>query len=163
MNTAYILLGTNLGNKTENIQAAFKEISSRCGTIVRSSGLYETSPWGITEQSFFLNCVVQLDTSYAPEKLLELLLEIEQQMGRVRDIRWGERLIDLDILYFNNAIISSETLTLPHPELHNRRFTLVPLCEVAEHFIHPILHKTSRQLLENCSDDGIVTKTTTSL
>jgi 2-amino-4-hydroxy-6-hydroxymethyldihydropteridine diphosphokinase len=163
MNTAYILLGSNLGDKKDNLTKACEKISSVCGNISKRSSLYETSPWGYTEQSFFLNAVIELQTVYSPERLLELLLEIEIQLGRVRIQKWGERLIDLDILYYDQEIINSAHLKIPHPELHNRKFTLIPLCEIAPGYVHPLLQRTNAQLLEACKDDGIVTKSSISL
>jgi 2-amino-4-hydroxy-6-hydroxymethyldihydropteridine diphosphokinase len=159
MNTAYILLGTNLGDKITNIKTACGLIDLEAGKVVKSSGLYETSPWGNTDQSYFINQVIALETIHEAEKLLEILLEIEKKMGRVRMLKWGERIIDLDILYFNNSILSSERLTIPHPELHRRRFTLVPLCEIAAGYVHPMLQLTNQVLLDGCEDRGAVTKT----
>ncbi len=158
MNTAYILLGTNLGDKTANIKTACQKISSGCGTILQHSSLYETSPWGVTEQASFLNCALCLNTPYAPEILLQRLLDIEKEMGRIRIQQWGERLIDLDLLYFNREIIRTEQLTLPHPELQNRNFVLVPLCEIAPDYLHPVLGRSNQELLDNCPDEGTVTK-----
>lgn len=163
MNKVYILLGSNLGDRTANLKTACDKISSTCGNIILRSSLYETSPWGMPEQATFLNGVLLLETILSPEKLLEQLLRIEQQMGRVRIQKWGERLIDLDILYFNDIVLTSENLTIPHPELQNRNFTLVPLCEIAPEYLHPKLHKNTRQLLDESPDNGAVTKLSISL
>jgi 2-amino-4-hydroxy-6-hydroxymethyldihydropteridine diphosphokinase len=163
MNFAYILLGTNLGDKITNLKTASDKISSLCGNIIIRSGIYETSPWGITDQPSFLNQVIKIESKFTAEKLLENLLFIEKEMGRVRNIKWGERIIDLDILYFNDEIIVKENLKIPHPELHNRKFTLVPLNEIAADYKHPVLNVTNQQLLNRCTDKGIVTNISISL
>lgn len=163
MALSYILLGTNLGDKAANLAAALETIRSTCGKIVQHSSVYETAAWGVTDQPVFLNCVIEVATELGPEALLGTLLEIEKQMGRVRLQRWGERVIDLDVLYYDQLVLSSETLILPHPRLQERRFTLVPLCEIAAELVHPLLHKTSVQLLESCTDESLVTKVSISL
>jgi 2-amino-4-hydroxy-6-hydroxymethyldihydropteridine diphosphokinase len=158
MNFAYLLLGTNLGDKIANLKTASDKISSLCGNIIIRSGIYETSPWGITDQPSFLNQVIKIELKLTAEELLETLLLIEKEMGRVRDVKWGERSIDLDILYFNDEIIVKENLKIPHPELHNRRFTLVPLNEIAADYKHPVWNITNQQLLNRCTDKGSVEK-----
>ena len=157
MNFAYILLGTNLGDKITNLKTAFNKISSTCGSIIIYSGIYETSPWGITDQPSFLNQVIKIGFNNTAPELLEKLLLIEKEMGRTRDVKWGERIIDLDILYFNSEIIVQENLKIPHPELHNRKFTLVPLTEIAAGYKHPVFNVTNQQLLKRCTDQGAVT------
>jgi 2-amino-4-hydroxy-6-hydroxymethyldihydropteridine diphosphokinase len=157
MNFVYILLGTNLGDKITNLKTATEKISSVCGNIILRSMLYETSPWGITDQPSFLNQVIKIESTFTAEELLDKLLLIEKELGRIRDIKWGERIIDLDILYFNDEIIVKENLKIPHPELHNRKFTLVPLNEIAADYKHPVLNVTNQQLLNRCADKGTVT------
>ena len=156
MNTVYILLGTNIGDRLANLKTACAKISIDCGTIADRSSIYETSPWGITDQPSFLNMVIKVETKCAPEKVLKLLLFIEKEMGRIRERKWGERLIDLDILYFNDEIIVKENLKIPHPELHNRRFTLIPLSDIAGDYRHPVFNVTNDQLLARCIDKGTV-------
>lgn len=159
MNYAYILLGTNIGDKIANLKTACAKISIDCGAIDDLSSIYETSPWGVTDQPPFLNMVIKVETKCTAEKLLKLLLFIEKEMGRLRLRKWGERLIDLDILYFNNEIIVKENLKIPHPELHNRKFTLIPLCDIAADFKHPVFNITTEYLLERCIDKGAVMET----
>ena len=163
MNTVYILLGTNIGDKIANLKTAYAKISIDCGAILDRSSIYETFPWGATDQPYFLNMVVKIETKCTAEKLLRLLLFIEKEMGRVRERKWGERLIDLDILYFNNEIIVKENLKIPHPELHNRKFTLIPLSEIAAYFIHPVLNVNTKQLLDRCIDKSAVVETEISI
>jgi 2-amino-4-hydroxy-6-hydroxymethyldihydropteridine diphosphokinase len=155
-NEIYILLGTNLGNKKQNLKAAIKSLKTELGEVICQSKIYETAPWGIIDQPSFLNQVLLVKTKLRPHKALETLLQIEINMGRKRIQKWGARLIDLDILYFGNEIIYEENLVVPHPFLQDRRFTLVPLAEIAPNYLHPILQKTQTQLLAACNDNSEV-------
>ena len=156
MNKAYILLGTNLGEKRANLQQAILSISTSLISIVSYSDIYETAAWGNTNQGNFYNQVIELNTELSATDLLQKLLQIETQMGRIRNQKWEARIIDLDILYFNNEIIDTENLKVPHPYLHVRRFTLAPLVQIAPDFLHLVFNKTNSELLENCSDNSEV-------
>lgn len=152
MQGIYLLLGTNLGEREENLAQARNLVEEAGIRVLRESSVYETAAWGIEDQPGFLNQVVEVKTELSPLALLERLLSIEEEMGRVRIVKWGERLIDLDILYYNNDQIDSERLNVPHPGIPDRRFTLVPLVELAAEEIHPALNKSQSQLLEACPD-----------
>lgn len=158
MSTAYLLTGGNLGNRAAYLQQAMTLIQQSCGNIVHSSAIYETAAWGLTEQPSFYNQALALETRLPPETLMQQLMQIEETMGRTRSIRMGPRIIDLDILLMNGCILNSPLLTLPHPALHLRRFALLPLFELAPQLVHPVLHKSIRQLLEECTDTGDVQK-----
>ena len=158
MSTAYLLIGGNLGNRSAYLQEAFDLIQTSCGNIVHSSAIYETAAWGLTDQPSFYNRALALETLLEPEKLMQELLQIEEQMGRKRIIKMGPRIIDLDILLIDRQIISTGLLTLPHPALPFRRFALLPLCEIAPNLIHPVLQKSIQQLLEECTDELDVQK-----
>jgi len=150
--TVYLLLGSNLGDRLQVIDAAKDLIKHQIGEIANASSVYETAPWGIVEQPAFLNQVIIVKTGKAPEEVLRIILEIEHELGRVRYERWGARVIDIDILYFGDLILDTARLTIPHPRLHERRFTLAPLAEIAPDFIHPVLNKSSEQLMAECTD-----------
>lgn len=150
----FLGLGSNLGNREENLSTAQKLIEEKVGKICSKSSIYETAAWGITEQNAFFNQVIEVQTSFSPSAVLHLVLKIEKDMGRIREIKWGERSIDIDILYYNNEIISTENLTVPHPFIQERKFVLVPLCEIAPAFIHPKLKQTNLELLKKCQDSG---------
>ena len=153
MNKTYLLLGGNIGNTKAYVNAAIESIKSQIGTIVLQSSLYETAPWGFTHEQHFLNQVVLVETTQSPREVLIEILKIEQRMGRKRDTsQWGERIIDIDILFFNEQVIAEDQLHIPHPRLHERRFTLEPLYEIAGSFVHPLLRKTVHELRENCTD-----------
>ena len=152
MNTAYLLIGGNLGNRSAYLQQARELIEQSCGNIVHSSAIYETAAWGLTDQPSFYNQALALETTLAPEILMQQLLDIEAEMGRVRSVKLGPRIIDLDILLIDSLVISSGLLTLPHPALPHRRFALLPLCEIAPSLIHPVILKTVTALLEVCTD-----------
>jgi 2-amino-4-hydroxy-6-hydroxymethyldihydropteridine diphosphokinase len=158
MNIAYLLIGGNLGNRSANLQKAIQLIEQNCGQVVQSSAIYETAAWGFTDQPAFYNQALKIETKYPPEKLMQLLLHIEQEMGRIRTIKLGPRIIDLDMLFFNSSILNNEELILPHPALAERRFVLLPLSEIASNLIHPVFHKTIEQLLNNCPDQLDVQK-----
>lgn len=156
MNQAFILLGTNLGDKRANLQQAILSISANLISIVSNSDIYETAAWGNTNQDNFYNQVIEVKTELSANDLLQKLLQIETQMGRVRNQKWEARIMDLDILYFNHEIIDTENLKVPHPYLHVRRFTLAPLVQIAPEFLHPVFNKSNTELLENCSDNSEV-------
>ena len=152
MNHAYLSLGSNEGNRTLWLQKAIDLIAEKCGVIGQRSSIYETAAWGITTQPDFLNMVISLQTDKTATELLALILAIETSLGRERTIKWGPRTIDIDILLYNKDIIQTSSLIVPHPFMQERRFTLIPLAEIAPHFIHPILRKSIAELLVECPD-----------
>ena len=158
MNDAYLLTGGNIGNRLVSLQQACMKIEKQAGTVLKKSAVYETAAWGITDQNLFLNQVLLVSTPLPPEELLHTLLNIEQELGRKRIMKMGPRIIDIDILFYNNKIISTPVLTVPHPQIANRRFVLTPLNEIAPCFVHPVLQKTIRELLEICPDELEVKK-----
>lgn len=148
----YLSLGSNQGDRHENLDRARHEISRLIGPIITASSIYKTAAWGNTDQPDFYNQAIELSSSQKPEELLFHISEIEKSMGRFRKEKWGPRVIDIDILFCGNAIIKNEKLTIPHPEIQNRKFVLVPLAEIAATFQHPANHKTIRGLLAECKD-----------
>jgi 2-amino-4-hydroxy-6-hydroxymethyldihydropteridine diphosphokinase len=159
MHRVFLLTGTNKGDCLKNLRQAEALISGYAGKITKKSAIYRTAAWGKTDQREFLNQVLELHTLCSPADLLDAIQKIEISMGRKRAEKWGERVIDIDILFFEGVIISSPTLTIPHPEIQNRRFTLVPLQEIAPELMHPVTGKNISQLLEECADTLDVEKT----
>ena len=158
MISAYLLLGTNQGDRVALLCEACDSIIHRAGRIIRSSSVYESAPWGFDSDDWFLNQVLMIETSLPPEALLFTLQQIEEDLGRVRRKTTGyeSRSMDIDILFYGNAVISTSTLIVPHSRLHERRFTLVPLAEIAPDFQHPVLQKSITALLSQCSDKTFV-------
>ncbi len=158
MNTAFLLTGGNLGNRKETLAQAKDLIAEQCGAVVATSSLYETAAWGNTNQPAFLNQALQLETTLTARQLMRRLLKLEKLMGRVRKEKYGPRIIDIDILLYNNEVHNYQLLKLPHPEMQNRLFALLPLNEIAKDYIHPVLKKTIKELLKDCKDELEVKK-----
>jgi 2-amino-4-hydroxy-6-hydroxymethyldihydropteridine diphosphokinase len=156
METAYLLLGTNEGVREKNLQKAKELIEKECGKIIRCSSVYETEAWGLKEQNSFLNEAVCISTSLAPATLLASLKYIETEVGRTQTVKWGPRVIDIDILFYGNEVVAEVNLKVPHAFITERRFTLVPLNEIAAEFVHPVLKKTMNELLKECKDESEV-------
>lgn len=152
MKKAFLLIGGNVGVRENYLAAARKQIEKNCGAIRQQSSLYQTAAWGMENQSPFLNQALEVETELNADELLQAVLQIEENLGRKREIKYGPRIIDIDILLFNDEVIHREGLTVPHPEMQNRRFALEPLNEIASTDIHPVLKKTISQLLQECPD-----------
>ena len=145
--TAYVALGSNLGDKEANLRRALELLIERGVEIVKTSTFISTEPYGVTDQPTFLNGVCEVRTSLEPLELLHTLLDIEQEMGRVRLRHWGERNIDLDLLLYEDVVMDTPELKLPHPDMQNRDFVLLPLAEIAPELVHPTLQKTISELV----------------
>lgn len=158
MNKVYLLIGGNIGDRLENIQLATNQIQKQCGNIVQYSSLYETEAWGYTDQPLFLNQALLLETTLGATELMQQFLAIELNLGRKRHEPLGPRTIDIDIIYFNDEIISNDNLTIPHPRMAQRNFVLIPICEIAPDYIHPLFNLSNSNLLKECGDKSHVYK-----
>jgi 2-amino-4-hydroxy-6-hydroxymethyldihydropteridine diphosphokinase len=158
-NYVFLGLGTNLGDREALINKSLEHITESVGPVIASSGIYETEPWGFESGTDFLNLVVQVHTDLNPAKLLKTLAIIENQLGRKRgNSKYISRTIDIDILLYGNRVINRSDLKIPHPLIQERRFVLVPLCDLAPELVHPVLNKTFAALLKECRDDRNVKK-----
>ncbi len=155
---AYLSLGSNLGDNAENLSRAREELAHRGIQILRASSLYQTEPVDYKDQDWFLNQVLQVSTLLEPEPLLDGCLELETDLGRVRQVPRGPRLIDIDLLLYDHLSLNLPNLQIPHPRLHLRRFVLEPLAAIAPDVVHPILQKSISVLLEECLDPSKVVK-----
>ena len=145
---AYIALGSNMGNREENLRFAVGELAQKCGCrVLCTSGFHNTAPYGVTDQADFLNACLELETLLTPDELLQLLHEIETKAGRMRTEHWGPRTLDLDIIFYDDIVISQPGLRVPHVDMHNRDFVLKPLNEIAPYVMHPLMHKSVSDLL----------------
>jgi len=153
MEGIFLLLGSNLGNRSEVLEKTIRTLESSGIQVEKKSSVYETAAWGKTDQQAFLNQVLQIETHLEARQLLDLILDIELELGRIRKVKWGERLIDIDILYYHDTICKENDLQIPHPGIPHRRFTLVPLVEISPSFIHPEHEKSQNELLANCEDN----------
>jgi 2-amino-4-hydroxy-6-hydroxymethyldihydropteridine diphosphokinase len=151
----YLSLGSNVGDREAQLQEARAKLAA-VGRVVAESSFYETEPVEFTQQPWFLNCVLALETSKTPQELIAAVLRIEVEMGRRRVQKKGPRTIDIDILLFDDTIVDSEELTIPHPTMHQRRFVLEPLAEIAPELLHPVLKKTIRELLDSLPPGQVV-------
>ncbi len=154
------MIGGNMGDRMANLKNAIKHIEQQIGNIELKSSIYETAAWGQTNQPDFLNQALLVHTYLEAAELMSKLLSIENLMGRIRTIKLGPRTIDLDIIYFNNEVISTNLITIPHPKLAERNFVLTPLFEIAPDYLHPILNKTNACMLKECGDSLAVNKKT---
>jgi len=159
MKRVYLGLGTNLGDREKNLDQALYKIAEVIGIIVSRSSVYETEPWGFLSSDQFLNMVIGVDTNLKPSGLLGRLLMIESLLGRLRDGKqYSSRIIDIDILLYGRQKVDTISLKIPHPRMQERKFVLVPLCEIAPRTVHPVFEKTMTELLNECKDTGSIKK-----
>jgi len=159
MKIVFLGVGSNLGNRENNLEQAVARIVEYIGPVLKSSSIYITEPWGFKAEEEFLNIVVKIGTKLTPSGILGRILMIESLLGRVRDNKqYTSRLIDIDILLYGDIIVDEEILKIPHPLLHKRKFVLVPMCEIDSEMIHPVLNKSLAELLESCEDQNEVKK-----
>lgn len=154
----YLSLGANLGNREANLQKAIALIGQRVGEVVNVSSFIETAAWGKTDQPDFLNLALQVATNHSPLVVLSIIQEIEHQLGRERKEKWGARLIDIDIIFWENQLISETQLTVPHLLMHERTFVLIPMAEIAPEMEHPVLKKKMKELLINLEKQEATSK-----
>lgn len=158
MKQVVLLLGGNMGNRLDFIHRAQRKIEQRAGKIIQSSAVYESAPWGFAAENSFYNQVVIVETPLGPFDILENILTIEKELGRVRSGKnYSSRTMDIDILFYDQEMIDTTELVIPHPQLHKRRFTLIPLVEILPGWIHPGFNQSLTTLLENCEDKSSVT------
>jgi len=152
----HLHLGSNQGDRQVNIARALQMIEAEIGPITGSSALYETAAWGKTDQDAFINIAIEVEHYESPKNLLNIVNKIEDKLGRVRAMKWGPRLIDIDIILMEDIVVDSKRLTIPHALMHKRNFVLAPMAEVAPDVVHPVLEKSMIELYEACEDDSEV-------
>ena len=148
----FLGLGSNQGDRELNLKNSIKLLNSRAGKVLNISRIYESEPWGVKDQSYFLNQVIEIETHIDPIDLLNICKNIEYDMGRNPEIRWGKRVIDIDILYYQSRVINQKKLIIPHKLMHERKFVMIPLNDLNENHLHPILNITNKEILNNCID-----------
>jgi 2-amino-4-hydroxy-6-hydroxymethyldihydropteridine diphosphokinase len=158
MRRVYLLLGSNMGDRKGHLAFAKNKIAQRAGKIVRVSSLYETAPWGVTHQDDYFNAALLIETAFTPLSLFSVLQKIEQEAGRTEPRKYAPRTLDIDLLFYGHEVIAAGGLDIPHPRLAARKFALLPLAEIAPHLVHPVLKKTIRRLLRECTDPLAVKK-----
>lgn len=156
MSKAILSIGTNMGDRLGGIRRACRMLHDLVGPILKSSDIFETSPWGVNEQQRYMNACVIIDTELSPEALLKVLKGIEESMGRLKRERWMEREIDIDILLYDDRIVMGSDLVIPHALMHERAFVLYPLSTIAPDLVHPILSVSVREMLQCVDSAGIV-------
>lgn len=152
MSICYLHLGSNVGEKHTHLSNALLLLELAVGKILKKSRVYETEAWGNKNQDSFLNQAIKIETRFSPEQILVSIHHIEKKLGRKREIKWGPRIIDIDILFYDDLIVDSEDLVIPHPFINERNFVLEPLAEIAPEFVHPITRKTVKDHFESCLD-----------
>jgi len=159
MSKVYLGIGTNLGNRKANLRKAIEMIGEHIGKVLNSSPVYETAPWGFEAEDDFLNMVVSVETNQTPTELMKKIVTIEAMLGRDRNQdRYSSRVIDIDILIYDDLVINENGLKIPHPLIHERKFVLVPLCDIAPDILHPVLKTTISELLKSCRDRSRIKK-----
>ena len=156
MNIVFLQLGGNLGDREQLLKDAILAVENRVGNIIDLSKVYESAPWRVEGQNNYLNQIIKVKTTLLAREVLSTVLNIEKQLGRIRLEKWGERLIDIDIIFYNNSIIETPELCVPHKHLHERMFVLTPLCDIASKMVHPKYNKTIEELLQECNDTELV-------
>jgi len=156
MNNVFLQLGSNISDRILFLKNAIKIIENEIGDVLTKSKIYESAPWGIKKQNNFLNQIIEITTKLNENILLDKILEIEKRLGRIRIKKWGERCIDIDILFYNNTIIETKNLSIPHKLIHKRMFVLLPLSEIAPKMVHPKYNKTIEELMYECKDCKLV-------
>ena len=159
MHQVFLGIGGNIGNKHDNFDKVYTFIQNELGTITKSSSVYETPPWGFDAKDNFWNQVLVVKTEFSAVEVLRKINKIERKFGRKRDGgQYKSREMDIDILYFNDLVLDTKTLTIPHPQIANRLFVLIPLAEIAPDLVHPLLRLTSLEMLKNCGDNSVIKK-----
>ena len=156
MNTIFLQLGSNLGDRELLLKDAITAIANSIGNVVEFSKVYESTPWRVEGQENYLNQILKVKTILLADEVLSVVLDIEKQLGRVRIEKWGERLIDIDIIFYNDSIIETPDLCVPHKHLHERMFVLTPLHDIAPQMVHPKYNKTIEELWRMCKDTDLV-------
>lgn len=151
-------IGSNIGNREENLSACLRLLNIHCGEIINTSGLYATEAWGMKDQPEFLNQAIQLKTFQSPEEILKNIQKIECIIGKDKEFHWGPRRIDIDIIFYGSEIIETDSLKVPHPRMQDRAFVLFPLMDIIPEFIHPVFKTSVRKLLEECKDTSYAYK-----
>ena len=158
LHTAILLTGSNLGEREENLNRASRQLAEKVGDVLKYSCFYESEPWGNKDQPAFINQALMVSTSLSPELLLHSIHEIEKGMGRIRNQKWEARIIDIDIIFYDDIVMGVAGLTIPHPEFANRTFAILPVMEIAPDFIHPQRRLSIQEILNKSDDKGKVTK-----
>ena len=148
----FLGLGSNQGDRELNLKNSIKLLNSKAGKVLNISRIYESEPWGVKNQNYFLNQVIEIETHIDPIDLLNICKNIEYDMGRNPEIRWGKRVIDIDILYYQSRVINQKKLIIPHKLMQERKFVMIPLNDLNENHLHPILNITNKEILNNCID-----------
>jgi len=156
MNIVFLQLGSNLGNRESLLQDAISAIEERVGKVVEKSKVYESAPWRVEGQENYLNQILKVKTEISADDVLSTILDVEKELGRIRLEKWGERLIDIDIIFYNDSIIETAELCVPHKHMHERMFVLTPLHNIAPDMVHPKYNKTVDELLQICTDTELV-------